>query len=258
MTAPAVATLGEPDGVIADEGFAVAVVTYPPAARYEPHTHPSTYVALTLTGHYDVESDGGHDVARSASAVMTPAGVAHANRIAPTGARAMVVTFAQATSLRGLRVLHGGDSVRILLRLYRAYRLAEVDTMRELLLAFGDSIGPDATPPAASSSVRAALAILRADYGQRLRLRQVAARVGVDPASLARAFRRAKGTTMGEHLRMLRANRAAELLASSSLSLAEIALVAGFADQSHLCRVFRAAMGFSPLAYRTLTAPVSS
>ncbi|HEV7922039.1 MAG TPA: AraC family transcriptional regulator [Thermoanaerobaculia bacterium] len=256
MTAPAIATLGQPDGVIADDGFAVAVVTYPPSALYEPHTHASTYVALTLTGHYDVEAGGAHDVAPSASAVMTPAGIAHANRIAPSGARAMVVTFAPSASghAGGLRILHGGDGVRILLRLYRAYRLAEVDTMRELLWAFGDSIGPDAPQAAASSCVRAASAILRTEFCERLRLRQVAARVGVDPASLARAFRRAHGTTMGEHLRMLRANRAAELLASSRMPLAEVALAAGFADQSHLCRVFRAAMGFSPLAYRTLLA----
>lgn len=254
MTAPAIVTLGQPAGVIAADDFAVAVVSYPPSAHYQPHTHPSTYVALTLTGHYDVEVGGALDVAPSASAVMTPAGVAHANRIASSGARAMVVTFAPSAGGQPTdwRVLHGGESVRILLRIYQAYRFAEVDTLRELLLAFGDSVVPDAPRPAAASCVRAARAILQAEYAGRVQLRDVAAQVGVDPAYLARAFRRAHGTTMGEHLRTLRANRAAALLASSSRSLADVALAAGFADQSHLCRVFRAATGLSPLAYRRL------
>jgi AraC family transcriptional regulator len=74
--------------------------------------------------------------------------------------------------------------------------------------------------------------------------------VGVHPVTLARAFRRAFGCTIGEYLRRLRIERAAEQLATGTQPLAEIALAAGFADQSHFSNVFRRRVGMSPSAYR--------
>ena len=74
--------------------------------------------------------------------------------------------------------------------------------------------------------------------------------VGVHPVTLARAFRRTFGCTIGEYLRRLRIERAAEQLATGTQPLAEIALAAGFADQSHFSNVFRRRVGMSPSAYR--------
>jgi AraC family transcriptional regulator len=68
--------------------------------------------------------------------------------------------------------------------------------------------------------------------------------------TLARTFRRTFGCTVGEYLRRLRIERAAEQLVSGDLPLAEIALAAGFADQSHFSNVFRRRTGVSPSAFR--------
>ena len=81
-------------------------------------------------------------------------------------------------------------------------------------------------------------------------LAELAAGVGVHPVTLARAFRRTFGCTIGEYLRRLRIERAAEQLATGTQPLAEIALAAGFADQSHFSNVFRRRVGMSPSAYR--------
>jgi transcriptional regulator GlxA family with amidase domain len=43
--------------------------------------------------------------------------------------------------------------------------------------------------------------------------------------------------------------RAAELIASSSMPLSAVAFQAGYADQSHLNRSFRAGTGLTPGAY---------
>jgi AraC family transcriptional regulator len=91
---------------------------------------------------------------------------------------------------------------------------------------------------------------LHADVAARPSLGELAASVGVHPVTLARAFRRAFGCTVGEYLRRLRIERAAGQLASSTQPLAEIALAAGFADQSHFSNVFRRRVGMSPSAYR--------
>lgn len=69
-----------------------------------------------------------------------------------------------------------------------------------------------------------------------------------------RHFRRALNATTGQspHQFVLsrRIERACGMIASNRLCLAEIAVAAGFADQSHMTRVFRQTMGVTPSAYR--------
>ena len=74
--------------------------------------------------------------------------------------------------------------------------------------------------------------------------------VGVHPVTLARAFRRAFGCTVGEYVRRLRIDHAAHQLAQTELPLAEIALAAGFSDQSHFSNLFRRHTGLSPFKFR--------
>ena len=78
----------------------------------------------------------------------------------------------------------------------------------------------------------------------------IAAEVGVHPVHLARTFREHHGTTMSEYLRRLRVERARTQLAGTAKPLSQIALEAGFADQAHFTRVFRAHVGATPGAYR--------
>jgi len=83
-------------------------------------------------------------------------------------------------------------------------------------------------------------------------LTELAAAVGVHPAHLARCFRREYGQTVGEYARALRLEWAAEQLALDGAPLAEIALRAGFADQSHFTRAFQQHAGVTPGRYRAL------
>lgn len=81
-------------------------------------------------------------------------------------------------------------------------------------------------------------------------LSDLAALVGVHPVTLARGFRKAYGCSVGAYVRWLRVTRAARAVAETDAPLAEIALAAGFADQSHFSNVFRRETGLSPSAYR--------
>ena len=65
-----------------------------------------------------------------------------------------------------------------------------------------------------------------------------------------RAFKQSTGVTPHDYLIRQRVERTMELLSGTDLPLSEIALVAGFADQSHCARRFRQHVGMSPREYR--------
>ncbi len=65
-----------------------------------------------------------------------------------------------------------------------------------------------------------------------------------------KAFKQTFGATPRRWRLLLRVERAKSLLVSSDLTIAEIALACGFADQSHLTRVFGQIVGVPPARWR--------
>ena len=76
--------------------------------------------------------------------------------------------------------------------------------------------------------------------------------VDIHPVHLARVFHRHYGCSIGEYARKWRVEVASRELATSSSPIAEVAAIAGFADQSHLCRTFKAMSGLTPKEYRAI------
>jgi transcriptional regulator GlxA family with amidase domain len=62
----------------------------------------------------------------------------------------------------------------------------------------------------------------------------------------ARAFRQSLGIPPHNYIVQRRVEHAQQLLRNTDLPLSEIAIVAGFTDQSHLARHFRTITGVSP------------
>ena len=80
----------------------------------------------------------------------------------------------------------------------------------------------------------------------------IARTCGVHPVHLARVFREKNGCTIGEYLRRLRIEFAASEIAAGDTPLSEIAIASGFADQSHLTKIFKTYFGLTPSEYRRL------
>jgi AraC family transcriptional regulator len=81
-------------------------------------------------------------------------------------------------------------------------------------------------------------------------LRHIAKLVQIHPVYMATAFKAHFRCTIGEYVRRLRLEYACRELGQPGKSLAEIASAAGFADQSHLSRVFKQKLGVTPTEYR--------
>jgi AraC family transcriptional regulator len=95
-------------------------------------------------------------------------------------------------------------------------------------------------------------------YTKKLRLVDIATALGVSPMSLADGFRRAFDCSVGDFIRRKRVEHAIEMLVGSDVALGEIAIDAGFCDQSHFVRVFKAQTGMTPSRYRRNHASVAS
>jgi AraC-like DNA-binding protein len=93
--------------------------------------------------------------------------------------------------------------------------------------------------------------LLRDRFAEPLTLDEIAGAVGVHPMHLTRVFRRHFRCTIGDMVRRLRIDFACRQLSSTDDALVEIALAAGFSDQSQFCRTFRRLTGMTPTGFRS-------
>ena len=91
---------------------------------------------------------------------------------------------------------------------------------------------------------------LEADLGGKLSLQQIASEFGLSVSHFSRAFRISTGLPPHQWLLRVRVKAAKQLMTVRDLPLSEIAISAGFANQSHFTRVFSAVVGVSPGAWR--------
>jgi AraC-like DNA-binding protein len=99
---------------------------------------------------------------------------------------------------------------------------------------------------------RVAKEMINAHLDGNIPLQRIAEVCGVSTSHFAHAFKRTVGVAPHRWLLQRRLDRATTLLRSGGDSLINIALACGFADQSHFTRVFRAATGQTPGAWRQM------
>src|SRR5262249_46229509 len=97
--------------------------------------------------------------------------------------------------------------------------------------------------------------LLRAKFADHLSVQAIAESVSMHPAHVSRVVRQFHGCTLGEYIRRLRIEYACVRLTRSEAPLAEIALAAGFSDQSHFSNSFKRQLGISPAIFRKSHGP---
>ncbi|MGN9912152.1 AraC family transcriptional regulator [Phytohabitans sp. LJ34] len=123
-----------------------------------------------------------------------------------------------------------------------------------------DGRRPEAT--SAESTVHPAVAAtaarLEATPARQWRLDDLARAVNLDPAYLGRLFTQHIGLTPMGFLARVRAERAATLLANSTLSAAQIGVAVGWDDPTYFARRFRTLVGLTPSEYRRRSRAVAT
>jgi transcriptional regulator GlxA family with amidase domain len=82
------------------------------------------------------------------------------------------------------------------------------------------------------------------------RVQELADLADLSASRFAHLFRRAVGVSPARYLQQLRMRRASDLLARTSLPVAEVMRLVGCPDPSHFARNFRDQFGIGPSEYR--------
>ncbi len=92
--------------------------------------------------------------------------------------------------------------------------------------------------------------LIKSRFAEPLTLSEMAREVGVHPVTLAREFRRYYRSTIGEMARHERIEFACREILKPDAKLTDVAISAGFYDQSHFAKTFKRIMGVTPSQYR--------
>jgi AraC-like DNA-binding protein len=94
--------------------------------------------------------------------------------------------------------------------------------------------------------------ILHENFEQPLSLLEISAELGIHWAHLSRDFPKYFHCNFSQYARKIKVERSLNLLRKKTLSLADIACVCGFADQSHFIRCFKQYTGVTPKDFRRI------
>ncbi|MBE9102171.1 AraC family transcriptional regulator [Vacuolonema iberomarrocanum] len=91
---------------------------------------------------------------------------------------------------------------------------------------------------------------IQAHLDQSIKLADLAEVAGMSPFHFSRLFKQSMGISPHQYLLQQRVEQAKQLLKTSKLAIADVALQCGFSSQSHFSKHFRSATGMTPGAYR--------
>ncbi|HEY0100173.1 MAG TPA: helix-turn-helix domain-containing protein [Pyrinomonadaceae bacterium] len=99
--------------------------------------------------------------------------------------------------------------------------------------------------------IRRAVELMHANLAEELPLEDLAAAAYLSPFHFARLFKKLTGLPPHAYLAALRLERARMLLATTDLTITEVAARVGYANSSHFGKAFRQFNGLTPRAFRS-------
>ena len=243
---------------------------------YEKHRHDTYAVGLTDSGVQVFDYRGSVRASTPGQVVVLHPDEAHDGRAGTEAGFGYRIVYAAPSRISdALRALSGRpqalpfarEPVCTNVHLSRAIRRAFASPLESLAvdslvldLAEGllarEERGGRPAPPSRRVDVAAvdrARQFLEAECTRVVHSRELEALTGLTRYDLARQFRLLLGTSPYRYLLMRRLELARRQI-DLARPLAEVAGAAGFADQAHFTRVFKAALGLTPARYRALLA----
>jgi len=249
-------------------GFRVTNAAFPPLRKLEPHYHERACLAIVLDGGIEnVVPRPQRSMARSTAVMIPPAEMHHFSYdgggtqmlfIEPDPAAPAAEETVHPYLELLERVHHFDDGGLSQLGWRITSELRDPDAVTPLavgglvleLLATAARRRDGRRGKSSPAWMRRVRDYLHASFLEPIDIVELAEVAGVHPAHLSRAFREQTGLPVGAYVRRLRIDWAATELARTDAPLSDIAIRAGFADQSHFTRAFKRQTGLTPGRYR--------
>lgn len=258
-------TFGMPVHQVAVGGFHVTEARYAAGLEVPAHEHSHASWTLVLSGDFEETFAAETIRCRAGSLLAKPADATHTNRYGPRGAHALVVEIKEVPAAFGrsddsllarvtsIKPASAGRLVRRMRAEYAAEGRGWELAIHSLLFEIATLVVR--TPDRAKKVPReqwlhAARDRLRSEFLSPPSLEALAREAGVHPVYLCETFRAKFGCSPGEYVRSVRLKVARIALERTDDPISSIAFAAGFSDQSHMSRQFRAAFGVTPASYR--------
>jgi AraC-like DNA-binding protein len=235
------------------DGIELTLTHYAAGVRQRRHEHDHVQVSFLLAGaNHETIGRRSNEVTRP-SACIKPIGTDHENAWGKTGALMLTVRLRQPAMLEGLSFEHATwrackpTSASLVRGALKAERPADVDALACDLVGSLD----ERTEQPRGHQPPWLIPVIEAIWECDNLTADDAARIGgVHRVHLSRAFAQFVGTPFSIYRKQVMAARAVEAMLRTRMPLADVAALAGFADQSHMHRTIAALAGTTPKSLR--------
>jgi AraC family transcriptional regulator len=245
------------------DGLVLTEVIHQVGRKLPRHTHESAYFGLLLGGSYSERCSHRNAEYAPFTVGFHPPSLTHSDEVGRCGSRMFCIELRDSFLERTRPFLTAPEFVPDLcaseitwlgLRLFRAFTNGTISLLQaqELCSDMLERVGGASLNDKSSSPVwlKRALELLHGAYREPLTLEEIAQQVQIHPIHLSRVFRKRYRRTMAEYQNHLRIQFVCRALQAGWADLAGLATDAGFADQSHMGRVFKTCTWQTPGQFR--------
>jgi AraC family transcriptional regulator len=246
-------------------GLTLTETAYAPDCYVPKHSHELSQLCFVREGRFSEVYGRRSREGVPLTLIVRPSNETHSHRFHQAGARCFVIEIGSESLCRirehsavldDSAEFQNGRLTWLAMRLYNEFHQedgAAALAIEGLTLEILSEVSRkpmnvlDRHPP---SWLEHARDFLHSHFSEPITLTDVAISAGAHPTHLARVFRRFYRCTMGEYVRGLRIEFACQQASATDASFTEIAIAAGFYDQSHFSRTFKQIIGVTPRQYR--------
>lgn len=250
-------------------GFSLTESAYPPKLRMPRHTHESASFSLVLQGAYTEKYEQSSRHCQCSTIVVHPPQESHSVDFLNTKSRILNIKInhqryqqlcEHSKGLKQPKSLLNSETIYLTNRLQREFNqkdeISALAVEGLILEILAEVLRPNTHEktfqPKSPRWMKEVEEFLHSNFAESFTLEEIAKIADVHSVHLARVFRERYGCTIGEYVRKLRVEFACRQI-KKDIPISEIALSAGFSDQSHLTRTFKTQVGLTPNEYKKLS-----
>jgi AraC family transcriptional regulator len=246
-------------------GLVMTETVYQPRLRVPHHSHVNPYFCLVLKGGYTETYNKKMRECKAMTLAFHPSEEGHSEQFHDESVRSFNVEVQPSYTQRVRQhssildrpaAFQGGSLCWLGTKLYREFVYKDSVSplaIEGLVLEIMADGSRESNQPLGARPrlwLKQARDLLQARFMDPLTVTEIATAVDVHPVHLSREFHKHYHSTIGQYVRQLKVGLACRKIIEDDPPLAQVAIEAGFFDQSHFSRVFKSLTGVTPSQFR--------